>query len=95
MSNWLRQILDKLSVFEPYIYKESVTTDSVYVRFHKIPHSLRIGGHTGKRKYRYRWNLRTDMMLQQSTTSKGLIMHFYPIEQLQTMVSDMRKIYEI
>ena len=55
------QILSELSQFGPYIYHKAVTSNSIYVKF---PHwglgSVRIGDHTGRQKYRYRWQLRTD-----------------------------------
>lgn len=55
-------IIDTLDAngVKAYIYCEA-TTSSVYVRFEDQRNSsIRIADHTGKSKYRYKWNVRTD-----------------------------------
>lgn len=93
MKGWQGRILDKLAEFRPYVYHKAITTDSLYIRFHNIPHSLRIGGHMGKKKYCYRWNLRFDYKLKQTKVRNNMEMFFYPFEALDEMVEHMRKYY--
>ena len=87
-------VLETLSELLPYIYKKAVTSDSVYIKFGRIPHSLRISNHTGRSKYRYRWNLRSDILLIE-INQNGYEMRFYPIDKLEKMKADMITYYEI
>lgn len=85
----LNSIIEALAEFEPYIYKKAYSSDSVYVKFGRIPHSLRISDHKGRKKYRYRWNIRTDILLKEINTN-GHEMRFYPIDNLRDMIEDMQ-----
>lgn len=56
----VQEVLIELEKWEPYIYYEAVT-GSIYIKF---PHwglgSLRVGDHSGRERYAYRWRVRLD-----------------------------------
>ncbi len=85
--------MDALAEFKPRIYKRA-TTGSLYIKFELIPHSLRVGDHKGRMKYRYRWNLRDDIS-KPFVNNNGHEMRHYPMNHLETMVKDMHQYYNI
>ncbi len=84
-------IMDSLAKFEPRIYNRAAT-GSLYIKFELIPHSLRVGDHRGRQKYRYRWNLRDDIA-KSFVNNNGHEMRHYPMHELEAMVQDMYQYY--
>jgi len=92
-SKWIEDALLPLADFEPHVYSQSKDGRSYYVRFGKIPHSLRISNHDGRGKYHYRWNLRDDVLMPERRIVDGYIMYFYPLEMSKKMADHMKKEY--
>jgi len=67
--------LKKLNL-EPYIYHKAMT-GSIYIKFknNKIG-SLRLGDHDGREKYRYRFNVRSDMAGTNTFEDRGVIRYY-------------------
>ena len=83
-------LLDEAGL-SPVLYCDAVTTTSFYIKFEdERLRSLRVGDHGGKKKYRYKWNLRLDMHKYSTTVNKGVIRYFYPIEQLPQLIRHMQ-----
>lgn len=56
-----KETLKRLNSLGAYIYHESVG-GSVYIKFRdERMGSIRIADHPGRKKYKYRWNLRVDI----------------------------------
>jgi hypothetical protein len=54
-------IKERLTKWKPYIWHVA-NTGSIYIKFpHWALGSIRIGDHTGRAKYHYKWEIRTDM----------------------------------
>ena len=84
-------LLDEAGL-EPILHCEAVTTDSFYIKFKdERLRSLRVGDHGGKKKYRYKWNLRLDMHKFEKTVKKGAVRYFYPIDQLPQLILHMQR----
>lgn len=71
---------------------DSFTTNSIYLKFdYGVANSLRISDHPGKQYLKYRFNL----MNRQAGTPhyqilrEGLVMHFYPPEELDNLVQEI------
>lgn len=83
-----------------YIYCEA-TTSSVYVRFTDARiSSIRIADHDGRKKYRYKWNVRTDRKFVKKGR-KGWIQdqevwrYFTTADQLDELISLVLKRAEV
>ena len=75
---------------EPYVYK-AAASGSVYIKFNsRIPiGSLRIGDHEGRRKYTYKWNLRSDRVSYLEIMDRGVLRRYYPAQLWKEMVEEM------
>lgn len=89
-------ILKQLAYLNPYIYHKSTSTSSIYIKFldERIG-SIRVGDHNGIEKYRYRWNLRKDLNEIKLENDQGIVRHYYPFNQLDQMVADIKKYHRI
>lgn len=76
----LRKILTELKELEPYIYHKSYTTNSVYVKFkNERLRSLRISDHDGYDKYKYKWNIRSDVNKMYVDNDNNIKRFYYPL----------------
>lgn len=79
------------------VRNESVTTDSIYVRFEDSRiGQLRIADHKGKRdrkgreKYRYKWNLIKGR--SEKVTDRGIVRRFYDWNEVDQMIEDIKRV---
>lgn len=64
---------------QAYIYHVAMT-GSVYIRFKdRLLGSIRIGDHTGKEKYRYKFNIRDDMKKFSVKNDRGVRRFYFPM----------------
>lgn len=72
-----------------YIYKKA-KSGSIYIKFaNKDLGSLRIADHEGRSKYRYRWNLRSDLKASYNYRDRGVVRYYYVWSDLQKLVQDL------
>lgn len=65
---------------ETYIYHVA-TTGSVYVKFtDERLRSIRIGNHNGRSKYRYKWNLRSDVKRHYTENDRGATRFYFNMD---------------
>lgn len=70
-----KKLLKALKEQGAYLYHVS-NYDSIYIRFkNKVLRSIRIGDHSGRKKYRYKWNLCSDRAT--STQVEGNVIRYY------------------
>ena len=78
-------VLSELKPLGAYIFHKA-KTDSVYVKFEdKRIGSLRIGDHDGREKYKYRWNLRSDMVTERVIKDNHVRRFYFPINKTYTL----------
>ena len=70
-----------------YIYHKAVTSNSVYVKFedNRIG-SIRLADHTGRGKYRYRFNVRSDIPESYTENDRGVLRYYFRCEHTDTLV---------
>lgn len=88
------QVIDRLKGQVIIHRYDAFSTNSIYLKFdYGVANSLRISDHPGKRHLRYRFNLILDLAGKKpySETRDGLVMYFYPPEQLDNLVKDILK----
>jgi hypothetical protein len=59
-----RELITRLSKYEPFFFRKSVTRSSMYIHFRNLPnkleHKLRVSDHDERERYGYKWQLRLD-----------------------------------
>lgn len=66
-------------------------TGSTYIEFIDLPHlgKLRVGDHNERKRYGYRWQVRTDITESYVDKSKGHAQYFYAATDLESAVKHM------
>ena len=82
-------VIDELEILQPYIY-HTAQTGSIYIKFDAANiGSLRIGDHKGRDKYKYRWNLRTDIEESSIDSTNKHKRYYYPMDEIDDMTHHM------
>ncbi len=82
------QALERASL-KPYVSVVAIS-GSCYVKFKEpLLRSLRIGDHNGRKKYRYKWNLRHDCEQQRTEKDGNVVRYHFPASQVKNMVQHM------
>lgn len=75
---------------KPYIHCKAAS-GSIYIKFKEnIGGSLRVGTHRQRRRYAYKWNLRTDVT-EMYTKMKTHKCYYYPALKADLMIKEMVK----
>ena len=83
-------VLSRLAEFGAYVYNAAFT-GSIYIKFDdERVRSLRIATHAGRHKYKYKWNLRTDLEDRHTTKDRGAIRFYYPALQVHQLCDHIR-----
>lgn len=96
----LKEVLNKLKdeLNKEGIISEVVsiaTTGSSYLRFpNNDIGGLRIGDHPERRRYGYRWQLRTDIDKPYIDRKKGHNQYFYPVTSIKELVNKIKQYIE-
>jgi len=79
-----------------YIWHNSETSNSVYIRFKDSRMgSIRISDHKGKSKYKYKFNMRSDVRQAQLNKGDGFWRWFFPINDIDGLMEQLLKRMEI
>ena len=77
---------------EPYLFNTAMT-GSIYIKFKTdVGGSLRVGDHSHRSRYAFRWNLRKDLKEYYSKVNKGHICYYYPITMVKEMILNMQRV---
>jgi len=83
-----RLLLD-LSEYKPYIYHVS-KYDSIYIKFQNEKlRSIRLADHSGREKYKYKWNLNI-VGSQRKEEDRGVLRFYYPVGKYQDFVNHFK-----
>lgn len=67
-------------------------TGSAYIKFKdERMGSIRIGDHDGRERYRYRFNLRSDISKRYVEEDRGIFRYYCPIHQINLLLVDIMK----
>jgi hypothetical protein len=84
----LNEVMLRLSDLEPYIFHKALT-GSIYIKFkNENLRSLRIADHTGRKKYRYKWNLIIDGETREEK-DRGIARYYYSDKDMEKMANHM------
>lgn len=87
------ELVDKLNEHElgAYVWHKA-TTGSAYIRFaDSRMGSVRISNHSGSKKYKYKFNLLSDFNSYSQHKDNNVWQYFYPMKQMDKMISDIVK----
>ena len=76
---------------------DAVTTSSIYLKVdYGLCHSIRVGDHKGKKKYKYRYNVDISRKARGYSKNEGLIRHFFTgnkkdLDQLIRLVQENKQ----
>lgn len=63
------------------------TTGSIYIRFEEQRmSSVRIGDHDGREKYKYKWNLRSDIKKEFMQKEDGIWRLYFPLNAVDSLL---------
>jgi len=84
----------KAQGIEAHIYNVA-QTGSIYIRFARKEFcSLRIGDHDGREKYKYKFNLRSDIENFYEEIDKNIRRYYYPFSDVDELVQSIRRFQE-
>lgn len=76
---------------KPYFYHHS-KWGSYYIKFEDTRlRSVRVGDHDGRERYRYKWNLRSDLDKADIQMDKGCRRFYFPLSQIEGMANRIKK----
>ena len=86
-------ILEELKDLQPYVYHSAMSSNSIYIKFKDARlGSLRISDHCGIKKYKYKWNLRSDQIEDfLLDTDEGRRRFYYSFNALTQFYSRIRQ----
>lgn len=84
------QVINELSDLGAYVYY-SARTGSQYIKFEDARlRSVRISDHPGREKYRYKWNLLTNIGEAYTEWDRGVTRSYYPACEVDQLIHDIR-----
>jgi hypothetical protein len=88
-----QQLIKELNQHDLGAYLWSAaTTGSCYIRFADSRMcSIRIGDHDGREKYKYKFNLRSDISKAYSEKDNGIIRFYFPINDTAGLMAEVLK----
>jgi hypothetical protein len=93
------ELVEKLNVegFEAYIWHVAEsTTGSAYIRFkNPLLCSIRLGDHNGKEKYKYKYNVRSDIQKSHTEVDRGTWRWYFKVEEIESLIAELRKRREL
>jgi hypothetical protein len=89
-----KSIIKELNIYNPYIHAVS-SHGSIYIKFKNLAllRTIRIGDHNGRFKYRYKWNLRSDILKSHIEMDRWFERFYYTFEDTGKMVKDICNYY--
>lgn len=80
------RVLQDLEHLGAYVYCYAKASSSVYIKFNDSRlRSLRIGDHPGRSRYRYKWNLRTDVETSRDIDG-GVNRYYYHVADIDKLI---------
>jgi len=72
-----------------YLWHVSAT-NSIYIRFEdKEMCSIRIGDHNGRERYKYKFNIRTDIEVSYTQMDGRVLRHYYTVDDTKRLFKDV------